>query len=216
MAAQIASRQVLRYASYAWDAESALYYCSARYYDPATRQWTTGDPAKADGEESAYQYCAGEPVEQVDETGTYAYKFGDLNAKELALAALYPVRSSRVKKCKEYAEKSAAKGARAGWWAWSSIHNGRMDAFRHAIWNATMCQLVGPFWAKKYADAHENGDPDQPDWEKRMDLHNNYKGRRSLGDSPRHGWHVHRMGKGTARPAFERLASEALVEGARI
>ena len=41
---------------YAWDAESALYYCSARYYDPATRQWTTGDPAKADGEESAYQY----------------------------------------------------------------------------------------------------------------------------------------------------------------
>lgn len=37
-------------------AESALYYCSARYYDPATPQWTTGDPAKADGEESAHQY----------------------------------------------------------------------------------------------------------------------------------------------------------------
>ena len=43
LAGQIAARQVLRYASYAYDAESGLYYCSARYYDPATRQWTTGD-----------------------------------------------------------------------------------------------------------------------------------------------------------------------------
>jgi RHS repeat-associated protein len=69
LAGQIASRQVLRYASYAWDSESALYYCSARYYDPATRQWTTGDPAKADGEESAYQYCGGEPVGGTDGSG---------------------------------------------------------------------------------------------------------------------------------------------------
>jgi RHS repeat-associated protein len=69
LAGEIASRQVVRYASYVWDAESALYYCSARYYDPATRQWTTGDPAKADGEESAYQYCAGEPVGRVDASG---------------------------------------------------------------------------------------------------------------------------------------------------
>jgi RHS repeat-associated protein len=71
LAGEIASRQVLRYASYAWDAESALYYCSARYYDPATRQWTTGDPAKADGEESAYQYCGGEPVGAVDGSGRH-------------------------------------------------------------------------------------------------------------------------------------------------
>ena len=71
LAGQIASRQVLRYAGYAFDAESSLYYCSARYYDPATRQWTTGDPAKADGEESAYQYCGGEPVGNIDVGGTY-------------------------------------------------------------------------------------------------------------------------------------------------
>ena len=69
LAGQIATRQVLRYASYAWDAESALYYCSARYYDPATRQWTTGDPAKADGEESACQYCSGGPTESTDARG---------------------------------------------------------------------------------------------------------------------------------------------------
>ena len=48
LAMAMASRQVLRYASYAFDAESQLYYCSARYYDPSTWQWTTGDPAKAD------------------------------------------------------------------------------------------------------------------------------------------------------------------------
>jgi RHS repeat-associated protein len=69
LAGQIASRQVLRYAGYAFDAESSLYYCSARYYDPATRQWTTGDPAKADGEESPYQYCGGDPVGAVDGSG---------------------------------------------------------------------------------------------------------------------------------------------------
>jgi len=45
LAGQIATRQVLRYAAYLYNSESGLYYCSARYYDPATRQWTTGDPA---------------------------------------------------------------------------------------------------------------------------------------------------------------------------
>ncbi len=69
MAGQIASEQVLRYAGYVYDRESGLYYCSARYYDPATRQWTTADSAKADGEESAYQYCDGNPVERVDPSG---------------------------------------------------------------------------------------------------------------------------------------------------
>jgi RHS repeat-associated protein len=63
---------MLRYAGYAYDWESGLYYCSARYYDPATRQWTTADSAKADGEESAYQYCAGEPVAASDPSG-YRY-----------------------------------------------------------------------------------------------------------------------------------------------
>ena len=69
LAGEIASRQILRYAGYAYDAESGLYYCSARYYDPATRQWTTGDPAKADGEESVYQYCEGCPATSRDPSG---------------------------------------------------------------------------------------------------------------------------------------------------
>jgi RHS repeat-associated protein len=68
-AAAIASRQPLRYAGYVYDAESALYYLSARHYDPATFQFLQKDPAKADGEESAYQYCGGDPTENTDPSG---------------------------------------------------------------------------------------------------------------------------------------------------
>ncbi|MDP2181296.1 MAG: RHS repeat-associated core domain-containing protein [Actinomycetota bacterium] len=65
------SRQPLRYASYAFDEHSGLYYLSQRYYDPATMQFISKDPARADREESAYQYCAGEPVGKVDPSGEY-------------------------------------------------------------------------------------------------------------------------------------------------
>jgi RHS repeat-associated protein len=75
VAKEIAKRQVLRFAGYVYDGDSGLYYCSARYYDPATRQWITGDSAKADGEASAYQYCEGDPVENVDPTGTYSTSY---------------------------------------------------------------------------------------------------------------------------------------------
>lgn len=68
-AAEIASRQVLRYASYVYDSESSLYYCSARYFDPAVAAFLSRDPERADGEESLYQYCAGDPVGSVDPSG---------------------------------------------------------------------------------------------------------------------------------------------------
>ncbi len=69
LAAVISARQPLRYAGYAFDAESGLYYCSARYYDSATCQFVSKDAARADGEASAYQYCGGDPVGQVDPSG---------------------------------------------------------------------------------------------------------------------------------------------------
>ncbi|MBE0418332.1 MAG: RHS repeat-associated core domain-containing protein, partial [Coriobacteriia bacterium] len=61
--------QPLRYAGYCYDGGTGLYYLSARYYDPATYQFLSKDPAKDDGEESAYQYCGGDPVGKVDPTG---------------------------------------------------------------------------------------------------------------------------------------------------
>jgi RHS repeat-associated protein len=62
---------VLRYASYCYDSESALYYLSARSYDPKTRQFLSKDLSRNDGEQSAYQYCFGNPVKYVDPSGLY-------------------------------------------------------------------------------------------------------------------------------------------------
>jgi len=71
LAATIAEANVLRYAGYCFDEHSGMYYLSQRYYDPATCQFITKDTAKADGEESAYQYCGGEPVGSVDPSGEW-------------------------------------------------------------------------------------------------------------------------------------------------
>jgi RHS repeat-associated protein len=69
LVSRIARLQVLRYAGYAYDEPSGLYYLSQRYYDPATCQFISRDPVGADGEESAYQYCGGDPVGKVDPSG---------------------------------------------------------------------------------------------------------------------------------------------------
>ena len=71
VATDIANRQVLRYARYCYDSESGLYYLSARSYDPTTRQFLSKDLARADGEESAYEYCTGNPVGHVDPSGLW-------------------------------------------------------------------------------------------------------------------------------------------------
>jgi len=72
VATAIVSAQPLRYAGYAYDAFSGLYYCSQRYYDPTTCQFVSADPVGADGEESAYQYCGGDPVNHTDPSGLIA------------------------------------------------------------------------------------------------------------------------------------------------
>jgi RHS repeat-associated protein len=75
LAAQIAQRQVLRYAGYCYDQESGMYYLSARHYDPATRQFLSKDLSRNDGEQSAYQYCLGNPVGLVDPSGYSPMKY---------------------------------------------------------------------------------------------------------------------------------------------
>jgi RHS repeat-associated protein len=75
LAAAVATCQSLRYAGYSYDRESGLYHLSARSYDPQTRQFSTkDDAAKADGEESVYQYFSGDPIGQTDATGEGATK----------------------------------------------------------------------------------------------------------------------------------------------
>ncbi|MCL4079677.1 hypothetical protein MX659_08780 [Coriobacteriia bacterium Es71-Z0120] len=85
LAEAIAEANALRYAGYAYDAHSGLYCLSKRYYDPATAQFLTKDPAKADGEESPYQYCAGDPAGKVDPSGEWANPWSWSNEKSTRL-----------------------------------------------------------------------------------------------------------------------------------
>jgi hypothetical protein len=63
------------------------------------------------------------------------------------------------------------------------LHNGTGDAFRHAYWNALMVRAETEALAQEFADAHESN-PDQPQAEREMDLHNNQIGRWIARDNP--------------------------------
>lgn len=71
LAQAIAHNQPLRYAGYVYDEYSKMYYCAARYYDPATQVFISLDPVRADGERSGYLYCNGDPVNSVDPSGLF-------------------------------------------------------------------------------------------------------------------------------------------------
>jgi hypothetical protein len=53
--------------------------------------------------------------------------------------------------------------------------NDESDAFRHFVWAALLTKELAKPRAKDFLDAHE-ADPDQPDTERRMDVHNNSRG----------------------------------------
>ncbi len=126
LAAEITAFQSLRYASYNYDTWSETYYLQARYYDPATRQFLTKDPAEADGEESAYQYCAGDPVNQDDPDGEFAQVlWGAVGgaawyAGEQAIAGAWKARSV-------FKKQGFKAGMRATWantkksWSWKAF-----------------------------------------------------------------------------------------------
>jgi RHS repeat-associated protein len=61
--------QPLRYAGYVFDADTGLYYCSQRYYDPTIGAFISKDPIKSDGELSFYSYCTGDSINGVDPGG---------------------------------------------------------------------------------------------------------------------------------------------------
>jgi RHS repeat-associated protein len=102
LAAAVARANALRYAGYAFDAHSGLYYLSKRHYDPATAQFLTKDPAKADGGESPYQYCGGDPAGKVDPSGEAARRIRHartslrITAHNLALQIIFPVSAGMV------------------------------------------------------------------------------------------------------------------------
>ena len=71
----------------------------------------------------------------------------------------------------------------------SHTTDNELDAFRHAMWNASMTQKIGFARAKLWGDAHEYGNPRRiPNaLNEQMDLHNNAVGR-NIGNEPTFGF----------------------------
>jgi RHS repeat-associated protein len=107
LVSRIARLQVLRYAGYVYDEPSGLYYLSQRYYDPGTCQFISRDPVGADGEESAYQYCGGDPIGNTDPSG--AFSIGDVfNFAKKAVAAVVKTAKRAVTWVKAVAKAAVA------------------------------------------------------------------------------------------------------------
>ncbi len=115
LAGRIAMAQPLRYAGYTWDADSSMYYCSQRYYDPASYQFISKDPARADGEESAYQYCGGDPVGRIDPSGQIAIAFPVIGVVSVVLAVAGYLLSSTGQANLRYILDEFGKKAAKAW-----------------------------------------------------------------------------------------------------
>ena len=90
--------------------------------------------------------------------------------KRLLLQLKWLQRTDSLRAARAFAEQSSAQR-----WNGEGEHNGKQDAFRHALWQCRMTQLFGTSDAKQWGDAHESA------WEvpkeNLMDLHNNAVGR---------------------------------------
>lgn len=64
------SQKRYRYTGMERDEESGLSYQSARYYIPWIARWSSSDPLGAVEGLSLYQYCASDPIQSSDPTGT--------------------------------------------------------------------------------------------------------------------------------------------------
>ncbi|MEU6251013.1 hypothetical protein [Glycomyces sp. NPDC047010] len=74
------------------------------------------------------------------------------------------------------AEEAANTLVADGVFSGDSLHNGKADAFRHCYWNALMVHYIDFDQAQIIANRHE-ADPNLPQDEVGMDLHNNAVGR---------------------------------------
>jgi hypothetical protein len=88
---------------------------------------------------------------------------------EKNLVAKSPKDALTVYKQKNLAEKATSRNFP------DQNLNDESDAFRHFLWAALLTKELGRSRAQEFLDAHE-ADPDQPDSERQMDMHNNSQG----------------------------------------
>jgi len=133
-ASAIRDRQPLRYAGYTYDTHSATYYLSQRHYDPATMRFLSKDPARDDGEESAYQYCAGDPVGKVDPTGLWAEKhIYSVNSHSFMVRIRWPFRTKAY--CSAFAYDLIWRKGDRRRWSYLGMGQGRIavELYAHAV-----------------------------------------------------------------------------------
>ena len=73
MATTLGKANALRYRSYVYDPETALYYLQSRYYNPGTGRFINADVLVATGQgllgNNMFAYCQNNPINLVDSSG---------------------------------------------------------------------------------------------------------------------------------------------------
>ncbi|HEV2953958.1 MAG TPA: RHS repeat-associated core domain-containing protein, partial [Candidatus Dormibacteraeota bacterium] len=77
----------IRYDGQLWDYQDGLYYLRARFYDPATAQFISRDPAVASTREP-YGYVGDSPLNGSDSSGLFAVGALAFGAGELGIGAI--------------------------------------------------------------------------------------------------------------------------------
>ena len=161
------------------DEESGMYYYEARYYQPPT--FISRDPFfEKYFWMSPYAYCANNPVKYVDPSGKvirvppFVNTLKSLNAQEKNIIK-YDIRfytaksvNSNAKIASAMAKKAYAGEGRKGG------KGGKVDAYRHVMWQALNVQKIGEKMTRKWSTAHEYSTPrNELSTDLYMDIHNN-------------------------------------------
>jgi RHS repeat-associated protein len=139
-----------------------------RLYNPVTGRFLSTDVVYG-GNANPYDYCSGDPVNCADLTGKYP-KPPKLTKAEQRRCKKHPVQCGKWAAISGWAATTANKYYASG---------PQQNAFRHCIWSAMLSFVLGNKTAYKWNEAHETGDPRDPD--DIADRHNNYYGR-GVGD----------------------------------
>jgi len=163
-----------------WDdfSSAGLLYMHARHYQPEFGRFLQPDPSAQ--EANLYAYAENSPITKIDPSGldwlgnynsiesAYCRELRNFNACALNLALGW--------------KASQAAVARYGYY--SSVSEGKGDACRHCLWQASLTKGLGWQRAQAFGNMHEGYSANSwvywktgRTWATRMDLYNNEKGR---------------------------------------
>jgi RHS repeat-associated protein len=87
-----------RFSTKYYDAESALYYYTYRYYKPNLMRWLTEDPIAEDGGLNLYAFCGNNPVSRYDKDGRAYFAYRPLDNPVTHMTGIMAASSEFMKK----------------------------------------------------------------------------------------------------------------------